>query len=111
MEIESGFLDVFGKLEDPRREHRKLYPMAEILFVTLCGLICGAESWIDVEMFGQAKLEFLKKYLPFENGIPSDDTYRRFFRAIDPEEFQKLFVEWIRVWLNPEARLSHKKLA
>ena len=102
MEIESGFLDVFGKLEDPRREHRKLYPMAEILFVTLCGLICGAESWIDVEMFGQAKLEFLKKYLPFENGIPSDDTYRRFFRAIDPEEFQKLFVEWIRVWLNPE---------
>ena len=71
MEIESGFLDVFGKLEDPRRKHRKLYPMAEILFVTLCGLICGAESWIDVEMFGQAKLEFLKKYLPFENGIPS----------------------------------------
>lgn len=102
MEIENGFLDVFGELEDPRREHRKLYPMAEILFVTLCGLICGAESWIDVETFGQAKLEFLKKYLPFENGIPSDDTFRRFFRAIDPEQFQKLFVEWIRVWLNPE---------
>jgi hypothetical protein len=55
MEIENGFLDVFGKLEDPRREHRKLYPMAEILFVTLCSLICGAESWIDVETFGYAK--------------------------------------------------------
>lgn len=49
IEIDNGFLDVFGKLEDPRREHRKLYLMAEILFVTLCSLICGAESWIDVE--------------------------------------------------------------
>ena len=102
MEIENGFLDVFGKLVDPRREHRKLYPMGEILFVTLCSLICGAESWIDVETFGHAKLAFLKQYLPFENGIPSDDTFRRFFRAIAPEKFQELFVEWVRVWLNSD---------
>ena len=54
------------------------------------------------ETFGHAKLAFLKQYLPFENGIPSDDTFRRFFRAIAPEKFQELFVEWVRVWLNSD---------
>jgi predicted transposase YbfD/YdcC len=76
--------------------------MPEILLLTLCAVICGAESWDDIELFGEAKLEFLRIFLPFENGVPSDDTLRRFFRAIDHTEFQRLFVEWIRAWLNPE---------
>ena len=98
----NGFLDIFGKLEDPRREQRKLHPMPEILLLTLCSVICGAESWIDIEDFGHAKLDFLRRYLPYENGVPSDDTFRRFYRAIDTEQFQRLFVEWIRVWLSPD---------
>jgi predicted transposase YbfD/YdcC len=101
-EIDNGFLDIFGKLEDPRRERRKLHPMPEILLLTLCSVICGAESWIDIEDFGYAKLHFLRRYLPYENGIPSDDTFRRFFRAIDTQHFQQLFVEWIRAWLSPD---------
>ena len=101
-EIDNGFLDIFGKLEDPRREQRKLHPMPEILLLTLCSVICGAESWIDIEDFGHAKLDFLRRYLPYENGVPSDDTFRRFYRAIDTEQFQRLFVEWIRVWLSPD---------
>jgi DDE_Tnp_1-associated len=101
-EIDNGFLDIFGKLEDPRKERRKLHPMPEILLLTLCSVICGAESWIDIEDFGHAKLDFLRRYLPYENGVPSDDTFRRFFRAIDTEQFQRLFVEWIRAWLSPD---------
>jgi len=99
---EMDFLDIFGQLDDPRIERKKLHPMPEILLLTLCAVICGAESWDDIEMFGKAKQVFLRQYLPYESGIPSDDTLRRFFRAIDTTQFQRLFVEWIRVWLSPE---------
>jgi predicted transposase YbfD/YdcC len=96
MEKEIGFLDVFQGLNDPRSTRNRLYPMSEILLTTLCAAICGAEGWQDVEDFGKAKLDYLRQYLPFKNGIPSDDTYRRFFRALDPEQFQTLFRQWIR---------------
>jgi len=96
------FLDVFGRLDDPRIERKKLHPLPEILLLALCAVICGAESWDDIEMFGKSKLVFLRQYLPYEHGIPSDDTLRRFFRAIDTAQFQRLFVEWVRAWLSPE---------
>lgn len=99
---EMGFLDVFGQLDDPRIERKKLHPMPEILLLTLCAVICGAESWNDIEEFGKAKLDFLRRYLPYQNGIPSDDTLRRFFRAIDTSQFQRLLVQWIRAWLSPD---------
>jgi predicted transposase YbfD/YdcC len=102
-------LDVFGQLNDPRIDRRKLHPLPEILLLTLCAVICGAESWDDIELFGEAKLDFLRTFLPFENGIPSDDTLRRFFRAIDTEQFQRLFVDWIKAWLNPE--IANKVIA
>ena len=103
MEVEKmDFLDIFGQLNDPRIDRRKLHPMPEILLLTLCAVICGAESWDDIEMFGKSKLVFLRQYLPYEHGIPSDDTVRRFFRAIDTTQFQRLFVEWVRTWLSPE---------
>jgi len=96
------FLDIFGQLDDPRIDRKKLHPMPEILLLTLCAVICGAESWDDIEMFSKSKLAFLRQYLPYAYGIPSDDTVRRFFRAIDTTQFQHLFVEWIRAWLSPE---------
>lgn len=67
------------------------YTMSEILLVTLCAAICGAEDWQDVEDFGKVKIDYLRQFLPYKNGIPSDDTYRRFFRTIDPKQFQELF--------------------
>ena len=88
------FLDYFQGLEDPRIERNKLYGLEEILLLTLCGVICGCEGWEDIEEFGKSKLLFLRNYLPYKHGIPSDDTLRRFFRAIDPESFQKCFSEW-----------------
>jgi hypothetical protein len=59
------FLDIFGQLDDPRIEQKKLHPMPEILLLTLCAVICGAESWDDMEAFGKAKLLFLPQYLVF----------------------------------------------
>ncbi len=69
------FLDFFADLEDPRIERHKLYPLDEIFLTTLCANICDAQSWEDIEDFGKAKIEFLKKYLPYKNGIPSHDTF------------------------------------
>ncbi len=83
-QLEEGFSDYFKDLQDPRSTRNKLYSMSEILLVTLGAAICGAEGWEDVEIFGKAKIEFLKQYLPYKKGIPSDDTFRRFFLNIDP---------------------------
>ena len=96
-----GFLDIFGQLEDPRMERNQLHPMPEILLLTLVAVICGSEGWNDIELLGWSKLDFLRQYLAYRNGIPSDDTLRRFFQAIDSNQFQRLFMQWIQAWLNP----------
>ncbi len=74
----------------------KLHPIPEILLLTLCGVISGCDAWSDIEELGQSKLEFLRNYRPYPNGIPSDDTLRRFFRAIDPKSFSEKFREWVK---------------
>jgi predicted transposase YbfD/YdcC len=99
-----NFLDYFDNFEDPRIDRNKLYPMEEILLTTLSAVISGAEGWKDVENFGKAKSNFLRKYLPFENGIPSDDTFRRFFRAIDPKKFQQNFLNWVNALNIPKCK-------
>jgi predicted transposase YbfD/YdcC len=102
VELKETFLDFFSELEDPRIDRCKLYSVGEILLVTLTAVICGAEGWSDVERFGKSKVDFLKRYLPFENGIPSDDTYRRFFRRLDPELFRECFIRWVKNLSLPE---------
>ena len=92
-----SFLDVFSQLEDPRVERTRLYTVSEILLTTLCGVIAGCDGWADIELFAKQRLDFLRQYLPFENGTPSDDTLRRFFRAVDPQRFQTLFAQWVSV--------------
>jgi hypothetical protein len=69
------FQEHFGKMTDPRVERTKRYPLGEIFFVMLCGSICGAESWRDFVMFGVDKLDFLREYFPFKEGIPCMKTH------------------------------------
>ena len=99
--LDTNFLDDFEVIEDPRRiEKNCLYTVSEILLVTFLSVICGAEGWKDVENYGKAKINYLKKYLDYENGSPSDDTIRRFFRAINVENFKKIFCKWINSIAN-----------
>ena len=91
-----GFLGYFEGLEDPRIDRKKFYPVNEILLTTLLSIICGADSWNDIELFGKAKIDYLRRYLPYANGAPSDDTFRRLFRRINPEEFRSRFVQWMK---------------
>ncbi len=95
-EAELGFESCFSKLSDPRINRKKLYPLMEILFTVLSGVVCGAESWRDFVLFGNEKLEFLKRYFPYENGIPSKDTFARLFVVLDPETFKICFTKWVQ---------------
>ena len=87
-----GFLYHFDNLEDPRMDRKKLYPLTEILFVVICASICGAQSWRDFVTFGEEKLEYLQRFLPFVNGIPSKNTFARVFSSLSPDEFKQCFI-------------------
>lgn len=93
---EIGFIDFFSQIPDHRLDRRKLHPVEEILLVTFCGMIAGCDSWEDLELYGKTKIEYLRRYLPFKKGIPSDDTLRRFFRVLDPEIFESYFIKWVQ---------------
>ena len=91
-----AFLDHFSTLEDRREAGKVLHPVPEILFVTLCGVIAGAEGWGDMEDCGVATRTVLREILPFAHGAPSDDTRRRFFRAVDPCVFREVLAAFVR---------------
>ena len=85
----------FAKLEDPRR-YNKRHKLLDIVVISICAVICGADSWEDIELFGKAKEKWLMEFLALPHGIPSHDTYRRVFAVLDIEQFQSCFMEWIQ---------------
>lgn len=91
-----GFERCFSNLKDPRISRKKLYPLSEVLFVVLCGAICGAESWRDYVLFGKEKLDFLREHFSFSNGVPSKNTFARVFGSLDPECFKACFIDWVK---------------
>ena len=93
-ESNQGFLDYFEDLPDHRAINKCRHSLSEILLLTICAILSGCESWDDIELFGHQKLHFLRSRLAFTNGVPSDDTLRRFFRALDPSAFQERFTAW-----------------
>jgi predicted transposase YbfD/YdcC len=93
---EAVFDECFSEVEDPRIDRKKLYPLSEILFVVICGSICGAESWRDFVIFGNEKLEYLKRFFAFENGIPSKNTFARVMSIMNPEQLKDSLVLWIK---------------
>jgi hypothetical protein len=97
MQEENGFdklIRSFEGLEEPRGGHSIQYPLQEILFLTVSSVICGHFEWEEIVDFGLEKLEWLRKYLPFTKGIPSQDTVNRVIGMIDYREFEKSFVSW-----------------
>lgn len=88
-------LKEFSNLEDPRIDRKKLHPLPEIILLTISAVICGAEGWRDIANFGESKLDHLKKYLKYENGIPSKATLQRVFSMLSPEHFKTSFINWV----------------
>ena len=90
-----GFLDHFSKLEDPRQINKSLYPLPEILLLVLCAVLSGADDWVAIALYGQKKLGFLRRFLPYENGTPSHDQLGYLFGRIDEKRFQQCFINWV----------------
>ena len=84
----------FAVLSDPRVARTKKHLLSDILFIAICTIACDGEGFTDMEMFGRAKEEWLRKYLELPGGIPSHDTFGRVFSIIDPEAFTECFVNW-----------------
>lgn len=97
MPTKESILDItkyFSTLDDPRIERQKLHSLPDILLIVFCGAICGAESWRDFVDFGESKIEFLRKFTPLANGIPSKNTFCRVISSLDPDQFRQCFSNW-----------------
>lgn len=95
-EIAGSLVEHFSRLSDPRRGNAKQHVFLEMVIIAICAVICGADGWSDIELFGNNKKEWLKTFLELPKGIPSHDTFGRVFAQIKAEEFQKHFIEWVQ---------------
>jgi len=95
VETRLSFVSHFEDLPDPRQLWKVTYPLIEILLLVVCGVICQADGWVEIATFGEARLEYLRQFLPFERGIPSHDTLGELFSRLDPAEFQRCFMTWV----------------
>jgi predicted transposase YbfD/YdcC len=86
----------FSDVEDPRRTYLNDHPLINILTITLCAVVAGAEGWTDVENFGKQKQAWLSQFLDLQNGIPSHDTIGRVFARLDPQSFRQSFLSWVQ---------------
>lgn len=85
----------FGGLKDPRAAHRINHKLLDILIITICATISGADNFAEIAEYGRAKEEWLKTFLELANGIPSVDTFERIFARLKPEELQRCFIGWM----------------
>jgi len=97
MDVEAprGLLRWFGELQDPRKDRTKLHLLSDILVIALCAVICGADSWTEIELFGKSKRKWLQTFLELPNGIPSHDTFGRVFSLLDPQQLEDCFRKWM----------------
>jgi predicted transposase YbfD/YdcC len=91
-----SLVECMAVVEDPRIDRTKAHSLLDILVLSVLAVLCGAEGWEDIELFGKIRLSWLRKFIKLKNGVPSHDTISRVFRMIKPDEFHEAFLEWVR---------------
>lgn len=94
--MNAELLSYFEKLDDPRVDRTKRYPLNEILFLIISATISGCEGWKSIRDFGVLKLEWLQQFLPYTQGIPVDDTIARVMRKLNTKQFEECFINWMQ---------------
>lgn len=95
-EVGSDIASHFADLEDPRIDRTKRHGLLEIITMAICAVICGADTWTDIEDFGQSKEGWFRTFLELPNGIPSHDTFGRVFSQLDAKAFERGFRSWVQ---------------
>ena len=102
----ASILEHFAALPDPRRDHGKVHMLDEVLFMSICGVVCGADSWQEIADYSRSKQDWLKTFLTLPGGIPSHDTFRRVFCLLDPLAFQKCFSNWMTALMEQHGLIT-----
>ena len=89
------FLDYFKDLRDPRQRGKVIYPLDEVLLLCLLAVLGGAETFVDIALFGEKKIDLLRRFRPFRDGTPSHDHLGDIFATLDAVQFQRCFVAWV----------------
>jgi predicted transposase YbfD/YdcC len=93
--LSRAVLDHFKALSDPRERWRVVYPLPEILLLVLCATLCGMDDFVEIKLWGEQRLAFLRRFLPYERGIPAHDTLNDVINALDADLFKACFSEWV----------------
>ena len=88
-------IEHFSALKDPRQIWKVVYPLPEIMLLVLCATLAGAEDFVEARLWGVKNLDFLRRFLPFKDGLPSHDTLNDVINALDPALFKTCFVAWV----------------
>jgi predicted transposase YbfD/YdcC len=96
----ASIFEHFAALPDPRRDQGRIHRLDEILFMAICAVLCGADSWLEIAEYSESKKDWLKTFLTLPGGVPSHDTFRRVFCLLDPQAFQACFSDWITALMN-----------
>ena len=91
----ASVLDHFSALKDPRERWRVLYPLPEILLLVLCATLSGMDDFVEIRLWGEQRMAFLRRFLPYERGLPAHDTLNDVINAIDAEAFKTCFANWV----------------
>ncbi|MGM9455295.1 ISAs1 family transposase [Legionella bozemanae] len=86
----SEVIDLLSKIDDPRLANKIIYPLPTLLFISICAIFCGAESWDDIVVFAESRRDWLCNYVDLNKGIPCYSTFRRLFSTISPSVWSTL---------------------
>ena len=90
-----GIISIFMMIPDPRKGNAIVYDLVEVLIISILAILCGAEYFTEMELFGRERESWLRTFLKLEHGIPSHDTFCDVYSALEPETVTKSFARWV----------------
>jgi hypothetical protein len=106
-ELQRSLSSYFDDVQSSRVNRTKHHSLKDILVIAILSTIAGREGWEDMENYGISKQQWLQKFLDLPNGIPSYDTFRRFFEKLDPKVLEQKLTQWVKQLIGPVALTSY----